>query len=114
MSTLNGQQVLNVTSHATAFTLTAADNGTAHVSTDAIAATLPDATPGLWYLFIVGAAQELTITPASGETISGTDGVPGSADATLVADAIGETIELFCAVAGSWRVASYTGTWTLT
>lgn len=116
MSTLNGRNVLNVTAHAASFSLTAADIGTVHTNvgaSGAITCSLPAATAGLWYRFSVEVAQELRIDPNGTETISlPSSGVPGAAGKYLTANAIGETVELFCAVAGSWRVRGYTGTWT--
>lgn len=116
MSTLNGQNVLGVTAHTSSATLTAVDNGTLHTNTGAggtITITLPSATVGLNFFFAVGAAQELRIDPSGTETISlPSSGVPGAAGKYLVADAIGETVHLTCAVAGNWNVFGYTGTWT--
>ena len=115
MSTLNGCNTLNVTAHTTSFTLTANDNGSCHTNagaTGAIVATLPAATPGLYFFFSVAAVQELRIDPAALETISlVSSGVPGVGGKYLTADAIGETVTLRCFVAGNWA-SSGNGTWT--
>lgn len=116
MSTLNGRNAWSVTAHTADFTLTANDLGSVHTNTGAsgaVTGALPVATPGLWFVFSVEAAQELRIDPNGTETISlPSSGVPGAAGKYLTANAIGETVELYCAVAGSWRVRGYTGTWT--
>lgn len=116
MSTLNGQNDLSVTPHTATFTLTANDSGTFHSNTGAsgtIVANLPPATVGLRFGFVLGAAQALQINPSGTETISlPSSGVPGAAGKYLAADAIGETVELACLIAGNWHVLGYTGTWT--
>ena len=116
MSTLNGRAVMGVEAHTANDTLTTTENGTAHTNTGAsgtITLALPAATVGLRFVFGVGAAQQLRIDPNGSETISlPSTGVPGAAGKYLVADAIGETVELLCLVAGNWNVIGYTGTWT--
>lgn len=78
-----------------------------------ITGSLPPAVPGLKYRFRVGVAQQLRIDPDGTETISlPSTGVPGAAGKYLVADAIGETVDIECVVAGSWSVFGFTGTWT--
>lgn len=114
--TLAGRYPIDVEAHTASDTLTTAENGTLHTNTGAsgtITITLPAATVGLRYRFGVGAAQQLRIDPNGTETISlPSTGVPGAAGKYLVADAIGETVELVCAVAGNWNVYGFTGTWT--
>lgn len=116
MSTLNGRATIDVTAHIADFTLVASQSGTFHTNTaasGAVVAALPVATVGLRYGFALGAAQELRIDPNGSETISlPSNGVPGAAGKYLVADAIGENVELVCLIAGNWSVKSYTGTWT--
>jgi len=105
-----------VEAHTAGDTLTAAESGSMHTNTgagDAIALVLPAATVGLEFFFQVGAAQELQIDPDGTETISlPSTGVAGAAGKYLVADAIGETVHLICAIAGTWGCFGYTGTWT--
>lgn len=107
---------LPVEAHTADDTLTTAESGSVHTNTGAAGAvvlTLPPATVGLNYQFAVGAAQELRLDPDGTETISlPSTGVPGAAGKYLTANAVGETVGLFCAVAGSWSVSGYTGTWT--
>jgi hypothetical protein len=116
MSTLNGRALLDVEAHTANDTLTTNESGTWHTNTGAAGAitfTLPAATVGLRYGFACGAAQQLRIDPNGTETISlPSTGVPGAAGKYLVADAIGENVELACLIAGNWSVLNYTGTWT--
>lgn len=116
MSTLNGQNDFNVTAHTASYALTANDSGTVHTNngaSGAVTCSLPAATVGLRFIFTVEAAQEHRIDPNGTETISlPSSGVPGAAGKYLTADAIGESVELFCSKAGSWRVRGFTGTWT--
>lgn len=116
MSTLNGRATLDVEAHTTADTLTATETGTVHTNTGAsgeVTFTLPLATVGLRYGFAVGAAQQLRIDPNGSQTISlPSTGVPSAAGAYIVADAIGENVQIACLIAGNWSVLSYTGTWT--
>jgi hypothetical protein len=116
MSTLNGRGIGSVEAHTANDTLTDAENGTIHTNTGAagtITLTLPAATVGKRFTFAVGAAQQLRIDPNGTETISlPSSGVPGAAGKYLVADAVGETVQLACVVAGNWAVLGYTGTWT--
>ena len=106
-----------VEAHTSGDTLTAAEcYGSIHTNTGAsgaITIALPAAVVGMNVKFAVGAAQELRIDPNGSETISlPSTGVPGAAGKYLVADAIGETVNLVCCSAGSWRVFGHTGTWT--
>lgn len=107
---------LVVEHHATGDTLTVRESGSLHTNVGAGAAivlALPPATVGLEYLFCVGAVQELRIDPDGTETISlPSTGVPMATGKYLTANAIGETVHLVCAIAGSWAVMGYTGTWT--
>lgn len=115
-STLNGRGHFDVEAHTTSDTLTVNETGTVHTNTGASGAitfTLPAAVVGLHYKFYVGAAQELRIDPSGTETISlPSSGVAQSAGAYIVADAVGETVSIFCPKAGTWAVLGYTGTWT--
>lgn len=116
MSTLNGRSLIDVEAHTAGDTLTVAESGTAHTNTGAsgtITIVLPVATVGLRYIFALGAAQQLRIDPNGTETISlPSTGVAGAAGKYLVADAVGENVELVCFIAGNWSVRCYTGTWT--
>ena len=74
---------------------------------------LPAALPGMKLTFRVGAVQELRVDPNGTETISlPSTGAPSAAGAYLTANAIGETVEIECLVAGTWTVMGFTGTWT--
>ena len=74
---------------------------------------MPAATKGMSFRFAVRAAQELRIDPNGTEKISlPSTGVAGAAGKYLTADAIGETVDLYCPEDGYWVVLGYTGTWT--
>ena len=113
--TLNGHAPYEVTVHTTGATLTTNDSGTVHTNTGAsgtITFALPAAVPGLRYMFSVGAAHELRIDPNGTETISlPSSGVPGAVGKYLTADAVGESVQLACTVAGNWACFGYTGSW---
>jgi hypothetical protein len=106
----------SVEAHTAGDTLLSSESGSTHTNAGAagtITIVLPAATPGLHFIFAVKAAQQLRIDPDGTETISlPSTGVPGAAGKYLVADAIGEHVELRCITAGTWNVMSYTGTWT--
>lgn len=116
MSTLNGRNLFEVEAHTANDTLTVAENATFHSNTGAagtITLILPVATVGLRFSFVLGVAQQLRIDPNGTETISlPSTGVPGAAGKYLVADAVGETVQLACLIAGNWHVLGYTGSWT--
>lgn len=105
-----------VEAHTAADTLTSAEYGSVHTTVGAsgtVVLTVPAATVGMHYYFYVGAAQELRIEPNGSETISlPSTGVPGAGGKYLTANAAGESVHIVCAVAGSWSVMGYTGTWT--
>ena len=115
-STLNGRGPYEFTAKTADYTVTANDSGSGFTNTGAggaITFALPAATVGLNYRFYVNAAQELRIDPNGSETISlPSSGVPQAAGAYLTANAVGESVEIACAVAGTWAVFGFTGTWT--
>jgi hypothetical protein len=98
------------------YTVTVGESGRTFTNTGAAGAVtfaMPAAVAGLKYRFRVGVAQQLRIDPNGTETISlPSTGVPSAAGAYIVADAIGETVDIQCVEAGSWSVFGYTGTWT--
>lgn len=78
-----------------------------------ITGTLPAARGGYEYTFVVGAAQQLRIDPSGSETIAlPSTGVPGAAGKYLVSSTVGNSVTLVADTTGTWRVKSYTGTWT--
>lgn len=97
-------------------TLTAADSGKTYLNTGATGAAtfvLPAATPGLNFRFFVNAAQELRLDPNTTQTIAlPSTGVQSAAGKYIVADAVGEFVEIRCLIAGQWEVLAYRGTWT--
>lgn len=115
-STIAGRGLREVVVKTANYTVTVEDNGR-KFSTKGAAGTvtfaLPAATVGLRYGFYVGAVQQLRVDPNGTEIMQlpGT-GVNQAAGAYLVADAIGETLEIECNEAGVWSVISSVGTWT--
>jgi hypothetical protein len=74
---------------------------------------LPAATVGMRVTAVVEAAQELRLDPNGVETIAlPSSGVQGAAGKWLVADAVGENVQLVCLTAGTWDCINFTGTWT--
>jgi hypothetical protein len=113
----DGISPVSTTSVKTAdYTVTIADNGKTFTNTGAAGAvtfSMPAAVAGLKYRFRVGVAQQLRIDPNGTETISlPSTGAPSAAGAYIVADAIGESVDIQCVEAGSWTVFGFTGTWT--
>lgn len=98
------------------YTVTAGDSGRTFSTVGAagsVTFSLPPAVPGLKARFRVGVAQELRIDPDGTETISlPSTGVPAAAGKYITANAIGETVDIECVVAGTWSVFGFTGTWT--
>ena len=98
------------------YTVTVGDSGKTFTNTGAAGAVtfaMPAAVAGLKYRFRVGVAQQLRIDPNGTETISlPSTGAPSAAGAYIVADAIGESVDIQCVEAGSWTVFGCTGTWT--
>lgn len=107
---------VTVVTKADDYTIVPGDNGRTFSTvgaTGAVTFAMPPAVPGLKYRFRVGAAQQLRIDPNASETISlPSTGVPAAAGKYIVADAIGETVDIECVVAGTWSVFGFTGTWT--
>lgn len=74
--------------------------------------TLPEAVPGARVSAVVQAAQELRLDPNGTESVAlPSTGVQSAAGAYIVADAIGETVDLVCITAGTWDVLNFNGTW---
>lgn len=75
--------------------------------------TLPAAVQGMRLTAVVEAAFELRLDPNGTETIAlPSSGVQGAAGKYLVADAVGEKVQLACITTGTWDVIGYSGTWT--
>jgi len=116
----NGNQSIQVEAKTAAYTVVAeTDQGKWFTNVGAggaITISLPAATVGQRYCFLVGAAQELRIDPNGTETIGLPEtSVQGAAGKYLVADAIGEFVELTCVIAGTWtptRGTPANGKWT--
>lgn len=117
MSTVNGRGLREVSAKTAAYTVVAhTDNGKTFTNAGAggaVTFSLPAATVGQWYRFKVQAAQELRVDPSGNETMSlPSSGAKQAAGAYLVADAVGEGLEIECVTAGTWESNWYTGTWT--
>ncbi len=80
----------------------------------AVTYVLPAALPGMRVKALVKAVQELRLDPNTTQTIAlPSTGVQGAAGKYLTADAIGESVELICTVAGTWdSFGAVDGTWT--
>lgn len=72
-------------------------------ATATVTFVLPPAVPGMRVMAVVKAAFELRIDPFGTQTISlPSTGVQGAAGKFITADALSESVELFCIVAGTW------------
>jgi hypothetical protein len=98
------------------YTLTSDDLGktlTNQGAAGTITVTLPAAEVGMKFRFYLNEAQELRIDPNGTETIAlPSTGAQGAAGKYLVADAIGEWVDIECLVAGTWDCLGFAGTWT--
>lgn len=115
MTTLNGMGLRTVEVKTADYTVTTNDVGKTFTNEgDAGAATfsLPAATVGQWYRFVVKAAQELRIDPNGTETIALDTGVQQAAGKYITANAIGERITVECVKEGEWDTTEAVGTWT--
>ncbi len=111
----NGDQVISVANAASPRTIADYESGATFSNSDgAVEFDLPAAVVGLEYKFRVTNASSLTVDPNGTETVTGTNGVPGTAGQTIVADALNEFLHIKCFEAGKWTVVTATGTWTLT
>jgi hypothetical protein len=109
---------VGVVTKTASYTIQAAESGTIFTNTGATGAitfTLPVATPGLRYSFVVGVAQNLIVDPNGTNQVSVVaTGVPAVAGKHISADAIGEALHLVCALPGVWSFAATPiGTWTV-
>ena len=96
-------------------TVTAAHSGAILTNAGAVgmsAFAMPAALVGMEFYFFVLAAQVLRIDPNLTETIGlPSSGVQQAAGKYIEADAVGEYVHIFCAVAGQWETLDYRGTW---
>lgn len=102
-----------VEAHTAADALLVGESGSVHTNAGAsgtVALTLPSAAAGLEFTFTVMAAQQLRVTPASGDAIY-IGASAGAAAEYWVADAAGETVTLIAVDATNWVAMSYIGTW---
>lgn len=95
-------------------TLTAADSGRTYVTSSgtvsAVILNLPPATVGLYFPVITGTTHSVYLNPSGTEIInyaslSAGDSIYNSSAAK------GDSITLFCAIAGQWEADIHNGTW---
>jgi len=95
-------------------TLTAADSGRTYVTSSgtvsAVIINLPAATPGLNFPFITGTTHSLYVNPSGVETINYASLAAGDSIYNSSA-AKGDSITLFCVIAGQWEADIHNGTW---
>lgn len=113
--TLNGHGPRTVDVETADYAIAAGECGklfTNEGASGAVQFTLPAATVGLHFDFVVKAAQELRIDPNGTETVSLDTGVQQGAGKYITANAVGEFIRLVCVKAGEWTTLGAIGTWT--
>lgn len=91
------------------------DSGTIYTNEgddNGAAVTLPTASAGLVFMAVVQAAQTLTITASSGDTIRIASSVTAAAGSITCAT-VGSTITLAAINATEWIAISVVGTWTI-
>lgn len=108
-----------LTTPTTNFTLTAFQSGSVYILDSAVAGppaanttfTLPTATVGLQYTFIADVSTFFRVAPQSTDIIRLSTAVAGNK--VRNSGAVGDSITLFCAVAGFWSISDRIGTWTV-
>lgn len=74
--------------------------------------TLPAATVGMNFTIIGDVAKFFYVKPASGEIINYSTNLANNRISNKTTAAIGDSVSLFCIVAGQWSIKSRIGTWT--
>ncbi len=74
--------------------------------------TLPTAATGLEYIFVVMAAQDMQISPASGDVINKSGTVNVANPDNYSANAVGEMLHIIAVDNTNWIVVAEEGTWT--
>ena len=95
-------------------TVTIAESGTAQTNSGAVGGgiyNLPEASTaiGMYYTFVVMAAQNMDINPDNGDQIRGLTDAAGDAIRNAT---VGSTVTILCVDATNWVVVSSYGTWT--
>jgi len=110
------QRTTRISTKTADFSVTYGEHQTAFNNSGAagtITGTLPVARVGYEYTFVVTTAQALRVDPNGTETIAlPSTGVPGAAGKYLTSSTVGNTLTVVADTTGTWRVKSYTGTWT--
>lgn len=101
-------------------TLTAAQTGTTMVfnngagtASGLTAFTLPTAAVGMRFTVIADIAKSFRIKPQSADIINYSTAIAGSKVNNGGSALAGDSIQLFCATAGKWSIATKVGTWTV-
>lgn len=97
-------------------TLTDVESFSIHTNEGAaglVTLTLPTAVAGLTFTFYIQAAQTLTITAASGDTIRNA-GTVSAAAGNISDNTVGNLVKLIAVNATEWITESIVGTWTIT
>jgi len=81
-------------------------------SNGADAWTLPTAATGLEYIFVVMAAQDMQISPASGDVINKSGTINVANPDNYSANAVGEMLHIIAVDNTNWIVVAEEGTWT--
>ena len=105
-----------VTVKTTDYTVTAAESNVCFTNDGASGAvifTLPSASAGLTYTFIVEAVQTVTIDAAAGNWIR-IDASVTSNGGTIYTSTRGNSVTLVCINTTNWVAISFIGTWTFT
>lgn len=108
-----GSTTQTVEDHTTNDSLGSGESGSVHTNAGAsgvVTLTLPAASAGLWFDFVVMAAQTLNIAEAGGDNIR----IAGSTGVNAAANTIGHTLHVVAVSSSLWVATWGTGSWTLT
>jgi len=118
----NGFRIIGPTTYQTKnltktsnFSLTSIDSATYVNNSGAggtVTNTLPAATAGLHYSFVILTAQNMTVQAVGSDTLRNA-ATASAAGGFANASTIGNSFHLYCPVAGQWLMESVQGTWTL-
>lgn len=98
------------------YTISAFESGktfTNDGATGIVVFSLPAASPGLEFTFVVRANQHLRIDPATADTINKADGTVGAAGKYLGVNTVNSVARVKCISSGHWTLMSALGAWDL-